>query len=71
MLEEACAKGHPLTCHFLGRALLRGDGIARDRDRGIELLDRACILEDEDACRDRDAARGQRTAPPTPRNDWD
>jgi TPR repeat protein len=42
MLSEACAQGEVRACAFAGRLLLDGKGLAKDVDRGLELLTRAC-----------------------------
>jgi TPR repeat protein len=42
MLSEACSLGDPRGCAFAGRLWLDGRGVARDAERGMDMLVRAC-----------------------------
>ncbi len=42
MLTEACALGEARACAFAGRLWLDGHGVARDVDKGLAMLTRAC-----------------------------
>jgi hypothetical protein len=46
---RACEIGFK-GCEELGLMLLRGDGVAQDAQRGVELLRRACHLNSQSAC---------------------
>jgi TPR repeat protein len=51
-LQRACLPDEPLACRLLGALLLQGaPGLARDVERGKQLLTRACEAKDEEACR--------------------
>jgi TPR repeat protein len=42
MLGEACTVGDARACAFVGRMWIDGRGVARDVERGLEMLVRAC-----------------------------
>jgi len=41
----------PVACRLLGVMKLQGIGLARDVDRGRQMLVRACDAKDDEACR--------------------
>jgi TPR repeat protein len=50
-LERACLPDDPIACRVLGEMVMQGVGVARDADRGKQLLTRACDAKDDEACR--------------------
>jgi TPR repeat protein len=50
-LERACMPDDPVACRLLGVLRLQGAGVARDGERGRQLLVRACDAKDDEACR--------------------
>jgi len=56
-LRRACLPDEPAACRVLGALLLQGaPGVAKDVERGKQLLARACDAKDEEACRQLQAA---------------
>jgi TPR repeat protein len=49
-LAEACTLGDPPACGYAGRMLLDGFGIARDAERGLAMLTKACEADIPIAC---------------------
>ncbi|NOZ90170.1 MAG: sel1 repeat family protein [Epsilonproteobacteria bacterium] len=49
-LEEACAKENAEACLKVGAIYYDGDGVERDRKKGIKYLRAACICGSEVAC---------------------
>lgn len=41
-LADACSLGDPRACGYAGRMLLDGRGVAKDAERGVAMLERAC-----------------------------
>jgi TPR repeat protein len=51
-LQRACLPDEPVACRLLGALLVQGaPGVARDLERGKQLLARACEAKDEEACK--------------------
>jgi TPR repeat protein len=50
-LERACLPDDPVACRLLGEMVIQGVGVARDIERGKQLLARACDAKDDEACR--------------------
>jgi TPR repeat protein len=51
-LEWRCRLGGSEACHELGNVLRRGEGVAKDSDRALELWQRACEKGVGGACYD-------------------
>ena len=49
-LEDACAKKNAEACLKVGAMYYDGDGVERDRKKGIKYLRAACILGSSIAC---------------------
>lgn len=49
-LDEACELGDPPACGYAGRLLLDGRGIARDVEKALSLLTKACESDVATAC---------------------
>jgi TPR repeat protein len=51
-LQRGCLPDEPVACRLLGALLVQGaPGVARDGERGKQLLSRACDAKDEEACK--------------------
>jgi TPR repeat protein len=51
-LQRACLPDDPVACRLLGALLVQGaPGVARDVERGKQLLTRACDAKDDEACK--------------------
>lgn len=50
MYTKSCSAGDSVGCYKLGRAYYRGDGIAKDIIKGMELLNRSCDANYGKAC---------------------
>jgi hypothetical protein len=49
-LEQACNNDRAYTCYYLGSMYNLGQGVAKDTEKGKQLLSRACSLGYERAC---------------------
>ncbi|MBQ9274892.1 MAG: sel1 repeat family protein [Succinivibrio sp.] len=49
--KKACKLGEPMGCFNQGRALLLGEGVARDPAYAFKLMDKSCRDKDEEACK--------------------
>jgi len=63
-LERACVPDDAIACRLLGVMKLQGMGLARDVERGKQMLTRACAAKDDEACRALKAAV-EDAAPPS------
>ena len=51
-LERACMPDDPIGCRVLGLMKVQGiGGVARDIERGKQMLKRACDAKDDEACK--------------------
>jgi TPR repeat protein len=50
-LERACMPDEPVACRVLGAMKVQGIGVAKDVERGKQMLRRACDAKDDEACR--------------------
>jgi TPR repeat protein len=49
-LEQACSSDRAYTCYYLGSMYSLGQGVAKDTEKGKQLLSKACSLGYERAC---------------------
>ena len=59
MFQARCDQGDMATCARFGQALVAGDGVAVDRERGRALLKKACAGGVAQACKGMEAGAGR------------